>query len=52
MRGPGSIPSGGNNLSLEFFSRSKVSGANIGIIANFVYLLKTRMSSRLFNLIE
>ena len=37
MRGPGSIPIGGNILSLDFlFSRSKASDANIGIIANFV----------------
>ena len=34
MRGLGST--GGNILSLDFFSRSKASDANIGIIANFV----------------
>ena len=33
IRGPGSIPTGGKILS-----RSKASDANIGIIANFVYL--------------
>ena len=32
MRGPGSIPTGGNILSLDFISRSKASYANIGII--------------------
>ena len=31
MRGPGSIPTGGNILSLDFFSHSKASDANIGI---------------------
>ena len=36
MRGPGSIPTGGKILSLDFFSRSKASDANIDIIANFV----------------
>ena len=36
MRGLGSIPTGGNILWLDFFSRSKASDANIGIIANFV----------------
>ena len=35
MRGPGSIPTGDNILSLDFSSRSKASDANIGIIANF-----------------
>ena len=36
MRGPGSIPTGGNNLPLDFlFSRSEVSDGNIGIVANF-----------------
>ena len=39
MRGPGSIPTGDNILSLDFFSRSKASG-DIGIIANFMYLWK------------
>ena len=34
MRGPGSIPTGGNILSLDFFSHSKASDANIDIIAN------------------
>ena len=43
MRGPGSIPTGGNILSLDFFSRSKASDANIAIIANFVNLRKTRI---------
>ena len=42
MRGPDSIPTGGNILSLDFLSHSKASDANIGIIANFVYLSKTR----------
>ena len=36
MRGLGSIPTWGNILSLDFFSSSKASDANIGIIANFV----------------
>ena len=36
MRGLGSIPTGGNILSLDFFSCSKAFDANIGIIANFV----------------
>ena len=36
MRGPGSTPTGVNILSLDFISCSKASGANIGIIANFV----------------
>ena len=37
----GSIPTGGNILSLDFFTYcSKASDANIGIIANFVYLWK------------
>ena len=30
MRGLGSIPTGGNILSLDFISRSKASDANIG----------------------
>ena len=34
IRGLGSIPTGGNILSLDFFSCSKVSDANICIIAN------------------
>ena len=38
MRGLGSIPTGGNILSVDFFLHSKASDANIGIIANFVYL--------------
>ena len=33
MRGQGSIPTGGNILSLDFVSRSKASDAYIGIIA-------------------
>ena len=41
MRGPGSIPTGGNILSLGFFSHSKAPDANI---ANFVNLRKTRES--------
>ena len=45
MRCPGSIPTGGNILSLDFFSCSKASDANIGIIANFVNLRKTRLMS-------
>ena len=36
MRGPGSIPTGSNILSLNIFSRNKASYANIGVIANFV----------------
>ena len=36
--GPGSIPTGGNILLLEFlFSCSKVSDVNIHIIANFIF---------------
>ena len=35
-RGAGSILTGGNVLLLDFFSRSKASDGNIGIIANFV----------------
>ena len=38
MRGPGSILTGGNILSLDFFSHSEASDANIGLIANVVYL--------------
>ena len=38
MRGPGSIPTGCNILSLDFFLHSKAFDANIGIIANSVYL--------------
>ena len=38
MRGPGSIPTGGNFLSLDFFHIVRASDANIGIIANFVFL--------------
>ena len=41
-RGPGSIPTGGNILSLDFFSHSEASDANIGIIANVVCLWKPR----------
>ena len=40
MRGPGSIPTVGNILSLDFFLRSKASDA---IIANFVNLRKTQL---------
>ena len=41
----GSIPTRDNILSLDFlFSRSKASEANIGIIANVVYLWKPRFS--------
>ena len=37
MRGAGSIPTGGNIFHWIFlFLHSKVSGANIGIIVNFV----------------
>ena len=37
MRGPGSIPTGGNIFDWIFlFSRSKLSDVNIGIIGNFV----------------
>ena len=42
MRGLGSIPTGGNILSLDFFHVVKTSDANIGIIDNFVYLWKTQ----------
>ena len=38
MRGIGSIPTVGNILSLDFFSHSEASDANIGIIANVVCL--------------
>ena len=38
MRGPGSISTGGNILSLDFLHVVRASDANIGIIANFVYL--------------
>ena len=39
MRGPGSIPTGGNIFHWNFlFSRNKPSDANIGIIVNVVYL--------------
>ena len=44
MRGLGSIPTGDNILSLDFFSPSKASDANIAITANFVYLRKTRIN--------
>ena len=41
MRGPASIPTGGNIVHLIFlFSRSKVSDANIGIIAILVHFGK------------
>ena len=37
MTDPGSIPTGGNILSLDFlFSHSKASDASIGIIFNFI----------------
>ena len=36
MRGPGSIPTEGNILPLDFFHVVRASDANIGIIANFV----------------
>ena len=38
MGGLGSIPTRGNILSLNFFQVVRASDANIGIIANFVYL--------------
>ena len=41
MRGPGSIPTGGNILPLDFFSHSKASDA---IIANFANLQKTGLA--------
>ena len=42
MRSPGSIPTAGNILSLDFlFSCSKASDANIGIIAILVHFEKT-----------
>ena len=43
MRGPGSIPTRGNILSLDFISHGKASDANIGIIVNFVSFVKTCM---------
>ena len=42
-RGPDFIPTRGQHFVTGFLSRSKTSDANIGIIANFVYLWKTRM---------
>ena len=45
----GSIPTRGNILSLDFlFSRSKASDANIGIIANVVYLWKPRVYPKIW----
>ena len=38
MRGPGSLPIGGNILSLDFFSHNKASDANIDIVANVMCL--------------
>ena len=38
MGDPGSFLTAGNILSLDFFSHSKASDANIGIIANVVCL--------------
>ena len=38
MIGPGSISTAGNILSLDLLHIVKASDANIGIIANFVYL--------------
>ena len=38
VRGLSSIPTGGNILSLDFFSHSETSNANIGIIDNVVCL--------------
>ena len=49
MSGPSSIATGGNILSLDFFSCSKLSDANIGIIVNFVYLWKPRIGMSLGN---
>ena len=43
MRGPVSIHTGGNILLLDFFHIVKASDTNIAIIANFVYLRKTRL---------
>ena len=40
MRGLGSIPTGGNILSLDFFSHSKASDVNIIIIVNFCLFVK------------
>ena len=41
MRGPGSIPTGGNIFHLNFlFSRSKASASNIDIIAILVHFEK------------
>ena len=37
MRGQGFIPTMGNIFSLDFFSHSKASDANIYIISNFDY---------------
>ena len=50
MRNPGSIPIGGNILSLDFFSCSKDSDANTGIIANFVYFVKNANGVRVLPL--
>ena len=47
MRGPGSIFTGGNILSLDFFDVVKASDANIDIIANFANLRKTRLNPNL-----
>ena len=42
MRGPGSIPTGGNIFHwIYLFSHSKDSAANIGIIAILVHFEKT-----------
>ena len=41
--GPGSIPTGGNILSLDFFHVVNASDATIDIMANVVNLQKTRL---------
>ena len=42
MKDPGSIPTGGNILSLDFFHKVRpLMPIFIAIIANFVYLRKT-----------
>ena len=43
---PGFYSHWGNILSLDFFSHRKPFDANIGIIANFIYLRKTRIRGK------
>ena len=44
MRGPDSIPTGGNIFHWIFVSHSKASSANIGIIAILVYFENTPLN--------